>query len=178
MYRCEVCQNVSAPREGRNTHNIMRTVTNPLPRTEIAREVICCHSCKGLLAEGIPLDFLIRHGGKAKRIGEPIAAPKPESKPTATPRSLPVSTDKVVSQLKAAAADIKVEEKGKRREKNRGKAQPAPVARAAETPPPAKKAPPRKPPKTNAQVAKPKAKNGPKPSVNGRAAPKRPKAGN
>jgi hypothetical protein len=77
-YRCDVCQEVVAPRKPRLTHCLMKDVGIP-PCTvrQIARELACCKTCHTMLGAGIPLAIVIRQRGEGATLEPPTkAAPK------------------------------------------------------------------------------------------------------
>jgi hypothetical protein len=75
-YRCEVCQEVSQPKEKRNLWSVPRTrvLQNPAgktiftPHNEIAYEVATCNSCFALLVAGMDLAILKKCHGKPIRV--------------------------------------------------------------------------------------------------------------
>lgn len=84
MYRCEVCQAVSQPRQKLLRHIIHRFVPNPfvprdngaMPlRSEIAREYAVCEACLGELRGGVPL-AQVQHLRGREKPGTTAPAPR------------------------------------------------------------------------------------------------------
>lgn len=103
MYRCDICQSVSKPKQNRLVHVLQRPA--PGGRLVTDREIPVCVSCKTMLESGVPFAALVDQKGVALAPGS--TAPGPMTAPATFNNPVSLSATAKPVALKGAIVTSK-----------------------------------------------------------------------
>jgi PP-loop superfamily ATP-utilizing enzyme len=66
MYVCDICRSVAGPQMPQLKHVVYKT--DAKGRKSISKEMPVCYECKKMLDTGIPLDVIMKSGGKYEKV--------------------------------------------------------------------------------------------------------------